>query len=268
MTPVQNRKLPPGLTSYDLLKTFAILTMIVDHVGYYFFPEENAFRVIGRMSFPVWFFLIGYARSRDLGWPLWAGAAILLAANVVTGEYIFPVNILGTVIIVRLVLDEVMRRALVNAEALFGMGVMMVLLSIPSGLLTEDGTLALLVAMMGYMMRDPARRGGVSRAGFYFFIPFCACAYALVQAFTFQFAAPEVLAILAGTGLVCLGLYLFKPCELPRMTAALPRPATDFFQLCGRRSLEIYVIHLLLFKFLTAALGDPRFGWFDFSLLS
>ena len=61
-----SKTLPSSITSYDILKTFAVLTMIIDHIGLYFFPDEMWWRVIGRLSFPVWLFLIGYAQSRDI----------------------------------------------------------------------------------------------------------------------------------------------------------------------------------------------------------
>ena len=46
--------------SHDWLKAIAITLMVVDHIGVYFFPEEYLFRFVGRFSFPIFFFLIGY----------------------------------------------------------------------------------------------------------------------------------------------------------------------------------------------------------------
>ena len=51
------KTLPTAITSYDLFKTLAVATMLIDHVGIYFFPDELWFRVIGRLSFPIWLFL-------------------------------------------------------------------------------------------------------------------------------------------------------------------------------------------------------------------
>lgn len=44
---------------YDYLKIFAIIAMIVDHIGYFLYPDVMELRMIGRWSFPVFFFLIG-----------------------------------------------------------------------------------------------------------------------------------------------------------------------------------------------------------------
>lgn len=40
------------------IKVIAILTMVIDHVGLYFFPELTVLRVIGRLSFPLFAWLI------------------------------------------------------------------------------------------------------------------------------------------------------------------------------------------------------------------
>lgn len=60
------RMLPREVTSYDLLKCAAVIIMVIDHVGFYFYPENLWFRAVGRIGFPVWFFLVGYARGRDI----------------------------------------------------------------------------------------------------------------------------------------------------------------------------------------------------------
>jgi len=43
---------------YDYLKVFAIIAMIIDHVGYYLYPELEVLRWIGRFAFPIFLFLV------------------------------------------------------------------------------------------------------------------------------------------------------------------------------------------------------------------
>ncbi len=49
------------------LKWIALLTMIIDHVGLTFFPSMMIFRIIGRLSFPIFAFLLvqGFSHTRN-----------------------------------------------------------------------------------------------------------------------------------------------------------------------------------------------------------
>lgn len=49
------------------LKIIALLCMAVDHIGFVFFPGSLALRVIGRLSFPIFAFMIaqGFKHTRD-----------------------------------------------------------------------------------------------------------------------------------------------------------------------------------------------------------
>lgn len=56
-----------GINSFQL-KMIAIIAMIIDHIGLFFFPEHILFRIIGRISFPIFAFLIveGFYHTRDI----------------------------------------------------------------------------------------------------------------------------------------------------------------------------------------------------------
>jgi hypothetical protein len=51
----------------EILKIVAVITMIIDHTGYLFFPEIRAFRIVGRIGFPIFAYLIalGYNRTSN-----------------------------------------------------------------------------------------------------------------------------------------------------------------------------------------------------------
>lgn len=59
-------------TQSDNLKWFAIILMVIDHVGLMFFPEQLQWRMIGRLAFPLFAFqlAIGYQYTRNHGYQL------------------------------------------------------------------------------------------------------------------------------------------------------------------------------------------------------
>lgn len=50
------------------LRILALVTMFVDHIGFALFPFDTAFRIIGRISFPIFCFLVaqGFAHTRNI----------------------------------------------------------------------------------------------------------------------------------------------------------------------------------------------------------
>ncbi|MBD2462864.1 TraX family protein [Oscillatoria sp. FACHB-1407] len=64
-----------SLTNYHI-KLIAAATMLIDHIGVVFFPQEYLFRAIGRISFPLfaWLLVQGEAHTRNV----WAYALRLL----------------------------------------------------------------------------------------------------------------------------------------------------------------------------------------------
>lgn len=56
-----------GINSFTL-KMIAIFSMLIDHVGAVFFPEQVLFRVIGRLAFPIFAYLLveGFFYTHDI----------------------------------------------------------------------------------------------------------------------------------------------------------------------------------------------------------
>lgn len=94
-----------SFTALDAMKLFAIINMTADHIGAYMFPEAEWWRAIGRITFPVWFFLVGYSQSRTIGRKLVIYALILMAIHPLMEYALFPTNALVTIIICRLALN-------------------------------------------------------------------------------------------------------------------------------------------------------------------
>ena len=47
-----------GIFSNNVLKIIACITMLLDHMGFILFPEYPIFRIIGRIAFPIFAFLL------------------------------------------------------------------------------------------------------------------------------------------------------------------------------------------------------------------
>ncbi len=251
----------PYLTSYDFLKFFAVVTMIVDHIGFFFFPDLDWMRVIGRMSFPVWMFLIGYAKTREIPKSMWIGCLVLLASNIVMGEYVFPLNILALMIVMRLTLDGLARIVFKNKEGLFYSFLILSILALPLYMLIEYSTLGVLLALLGYAARH---RGETCLGPVAEKIYFTAVMTIVASSQIFIFHFLGVLGYSAFAGFMAVGvmLYLFKPQEYPVLTSRMPFPFRWVLQFCGRYSLEIYVVHVIAFAAIAIAVGLHDANWF------
>lgn len=98
------------VTSQDLFKAMAMLTMIIDHVGMCFFPQLSFLRAIGRSSAIIWFFFCGYnyrsfsLKSIFLGQLFWLASLFSFIRYFIDGHILY-LNILFTIIVSRLFLN-------------------------------------------------------------------------------------------------------------------------------------------------------------------
>ena len=255
--------LPTTLTSYDLLKAAAVIIMIIDHLGYYLFLEEPWFRAIGRIGFPVWFFLVGYSRGRDFSVSLFIGAALLVASNFLCGMSIFPLNALVTIILIRLILDPLMAMALKNPVFMLLTIVAVTGLIVPSFSVSEYGTLGLLLAMFGYVVRHKPVFAGVGpdmvAKGMALY---CLLTFLVIQQLFFMFVQESLLFLVVGTSVVMWILLNFRAVDFLRLTNTVSGGVTAAVQFMGRNTMEIYVIHLLVLKIVGVMVDPARFDWF------
>lgn len=257
------KSLPKDITSYDLLKSFAVVIMIIDHIGMYFFPEQLWWRATGRICVPIWFFLIGFARSRDIPVKLMAGAGILTFGNILAGMPLFPLNILFTIAFVRIAIDRVMAAGLKETKALWGISLILFILILPSYFLSEYGVQALILAMFGYFVRRRHEVGNDKLVIQY--MVFALSSFVMMQQVYFAFTLAQFLFMVSGVAFAQVVLYYFRSYNYPSATKILPGFLVWLVQLGGRRTLEIYVVHLLLFKAIAFYLGMEGFGFFEWS---
>ncbi len=257
------KTLPREITSYDLLKCFALLTMIADHVGYFFFPDEETWRAVGRLSAPVWLFLIGYARSRDLSGRLWIGAAVLTAAAFILGKVIFPLTILWGMLLTRHVIDRIAKVIFQDAAALGAFMFLMFLISLPTSLLFDYGSLCLTFALFGYAVRHRGEALLLQDKHIKLYGGLNVFVYAVLALLVFGFDQNDFLIVVAGVSACCSLLYCFRPAVYSEATTRLPGVLVWLVQIGGRRTLEIYVLHLVLFRILAWQMGYEGYGLFQ-----
>jgi hypothetical protein len=235
--------LPRSLTSYDVLKTVAVVLMIIDHVGHFFYPEEMWFRVFGRMCVPIWFFLIGYAKTKGVPLTYLLGGVVLAFASWAFLGHLFPLNILLVLMLYRMIIHEVMMRALKDYEGFFGVGLILVILAYPSVYVLDYGTYALFFVMFGYIMRH---RDKIEIKPWVFWLYFFGVGFgfAVMQAMLLPTITGLQFAVMAGGVMAVMwGLYIFKSVTYEKMNGA----KIWALQLFGRRTMEIYVLHFLAF---------------------
>lgn len=93
---------------YDYLKVLALFTMIIDHLGYYLFPEYLWLRLVGRIAFPIFLFLVGFNGSYRWKWNLfWRGIVLWVITISIAWKFWFwgfEANILIGILLARAVM--------------------------------------------------------------------------------------------------------------------------------------------------------------------
>ncbi|MCC6597719.1 MAG: hypothetical protein IT559_02900 [Alphaproteobacteria bacterium] len=265
MNILKYKTLPASLTSYDFLKALALVLMVVDHIGYFFFPHEIWFRVIGRFSAPIWFFLIGHARTREISKLFWILGALVWFFSLVAGDYLFPATIIFTLIAARLSIDWIAVRALRNWETLAGMSLLLFFIGLPTLIFVEYGTQLFLFSLLGYMVAHRKERG-IRYLSLIIFSVVPVVSYLFMESlFMSSLDKTQFLTFCGGMVLLAGILVMFRPAQL---SWAVPVFLRWPVQLLGRRTLEIYAAHLIMFRLLAMVVNPERFGLFDFKVFA
>lgn len=219
--------------------------MIIDHIGYYFFPDQMGWRMVGRISMPIWMFLIGYANNRDIKLIL-IGAMFLLFVNLMIGLSVFPLDILFTIILIRISLDAI--GSLIKKGSLYLLALFIVLTSlIPyTHPYFDYGTSAFLFAIVGYIAKNH------KIFSTHFFLK-CSLFYAIAVSITVQILMKpldvyDCLLMIFSFGLSGFLLLNFKPKTYPNITFKVPYFITSTVQLIGRKTIYLYILQMVFFK--------------------
>lgn len=259
------KKLPADLTARDFLKMLAVVLMIIDHIGYHFYPEMMWFRVLGRLSAPIWLFLVGYANTEEKPLYLWAAAVLVQLSAVISGQYLLPLNILFTILLMRHMRRAFVLSATASPESLRGVFLILIFSTLPSAILFEYGAIAMNFVLIGFFVHHREKIYEVIAPRYIIlFTVLTFFVFFLMEGLSLPtLDAAQALALLLG--FVWLGgiLWTFKSATFPRLTKALPFPLVWLIQIFGRHTLEIYVFHLILFRGICMWLYPDQYGFMD-----
>jgi hypothetical protein len=245
--------LPVGTT--DLWKTAGVLLFLVDHWGLFFAEHDAWWAVFGRLAAPIFFFLIGFARTRSVPWSWIALGLLLTVSDVLTGEDDegLTLNILLSFALIRLALPAIELRVMPHPGRVSLLVLVLVLL-IPVTSSLEYGSEGWLFALFGLAHRLHREQGDDDSARLRSALALVSGGvYVWREVVDYGFTLPQ-----AGTlAVLILGLVLLL-CRFRRaaLDTSLPSPVAKALRLCGHHSLEIYAVTLLSMQILAYGLMD------------
>jgi hypothetical protein len=231
------------LNQWDALKLLALVLMVIDHAGLFFFPAQEWMRALGRGAAPIFMFLVGAAASYRFKWDIFLLAILLTISDFAVVWEINTLNMLFTLMAYRAVFAWLERRKKMITRPFEWLVGSLALIS--TSWIVQYGSTGMIFAVLGYMCKhstyyEPKQRWAFALIG--------VTVYATLQNFLFGFgehaATLATLVLLAITALL-MQSHATRP--LPALGVALCRP----FLPLARYSAYVYVIHLVIFQWMT-----------------
>lgn len=236
------------INNYDWLKFAALVIMTIDHVGAYLVPDDPLWwKAVGRITFPVWFFLAGYSQSRKLGGEIIWLALLLQLINFATYQGINPFNALVSIVICRYVVFWLKDRGWIEKYP-FEIFMACLFLSPFTAIMFEYGTLGVAYAVMG----DMVRRGLTGkRYQIYFWLS--TLLFLAWQFVWYDFGPYQGAFVIIGT---CYVVWILARFEV-RPTAWLDPQGTAAWlvRFIARNTMHYYFAHRALFQIIALLLG-------------
>jgi hypothetical protein len=246
---------PAPISTTDLLKFAGLAFVFADHIGLFFAPDEDWWRVVGRVAAPIFFFLIGFARTSavPLIW-LFLGAALTALDAYVSEDFDdVTLNILFNFALIRFAMPHIERHVLTRAWGVALLALFCAAMIPLAALVLEYGAEGWLWALFGLAAREAIARGTpAARLQRNLIAVFCPAVYLMVEIRDFEFEPVQGAALVVLIAALALTLFMFRRADAPFHP---PPPVARVLNWIGRRSLEIYAVSLFLMQ-LTGHLID------------
>ncbi len=245
-----------AITSHDLLKCAAVFFMTVDHVGFFFFPDELWWRAFGRICVPIWFFLLGFSRPssprKDLLWL----CLLMIMADIAFVSPIFPVNILATIYVARYVINYMSMRDK-DAFMLLIFSFSCIVMVPLTDRFIEYGSLVFFFSLAGYYQRFfPKHWLGTATMVLGWAV------FSWYQAYLFKMDMVQSVAMAIMLAVTCVLLLRFKTQNTAFNGA---NAGGTLMRYLGRNTHYYYAFHYIALQAIDAALNPPaswQIKWF------
>ncbi len=255
------------MNSYDIMKLCALLAMVADHLGVYFWPDAEWLRAIGRMAFPLFLFLVGYSCTWKTKYELLALAVLIVICAAITHHHIIPVNILFTIALIRLMMSYVVRFQI--TPGFLCASFIICLVWFPLFIWIDYSTIAFLFAMSGYLQKQ---KPDSSEAVLFLYA--AVAAHCVIQYFSFGFNALNTIIMFAFMACAVILMHNFRLEEsrparkkdkdfLLFLPFHLPDSVNNSLRWIARNTLLIYAGHVMIFMIAERILYPARLGNFQ-----
>ncbi len=223
--------------------------MIFGHTIVYVFNDEPRVARIPDMALlPVFLVTIGFNAGYKTSWSLWLGA---IATTICSFFYfgVIRAYVLGTIIAIRYILEPMMEILIRNKYLFWAANVVFIILAIPSDIFFQFGTMALILAMAGWINvnKSIVPKEIVNPRDYFVF---ASCVYLVFMSYKEDLSWVLVLMLIPCLAVIMWLLFNFKALLLNSIKKKPKNHQGKLWRYIGHKSLEIYVIqHIAFFTY-------------------
>ena len=225
--------------------------MFIGHIGAFIYNDMVELRLIGRFGFPIFLFLVGYSLKYKNQLDL---IILAVAISIFDGfiKYpLLPLNILYTVIFTRIILNYLDKKGYLE-KYLLQIMLLLIIWWLPTKLLTDYGTGAMMFAICGYLVRN-GKKDSKSNIFFVLSILF----YTSTQPLLYTFNAVNLSIFVLLTAF--MGAFFYKYSFKKHTSSNKVISLTLFI---SRNSMLFYFLQLIIFKLVNSNLYPENYEYF------